>query len=311
VKKVIVIGGSTGAIQVLCQILEGLPADLDAAVLAVIRISQQGSLLPVVLERCRHYPVSSPARAEPIKAGKVFIAAPNRHLIVRSHCAVSWMGPRENRHRPGIDPLFRSAARTYGNHVIAVILSGLQDDGVLGALAVKARGGVVIVQDPDESMASDMPRNVLRAMKPDLCLKVGDIPAQLKKMTRQGPAIKSPKISAEERAKISKQECLLEPFGLTCPECGGVIITTGNGWRKQYRCHVGHIFSRESFTEAHADALERALWAALRKLNEQRSIQYSLAKDHTLGTLMRKRHRENGEAAELDMQLLHEILLGL
>jgi two-component system chemotaxis response regulator CheB len=189
VRKVVVIGGSAGGIPALCEILKDLPADFAAPVLAVIHTSQGSRFLPEVLKRCSRLDVVSPKTAEPIAAGCIHVAAPNRHLIVKSHCAISWMGPRENRHRPAVDALFRTAARIYRSQVVAVILSGALDDGSAGALAVKARGGTVIVQDPDDASVSDMPANALRAVKADFCLRAKEIPAQLVKEVSKGRPI--------------------------------------------------------------------------------------------------------------------------
>jgi len=248
-------------------------------------------------------------KAEPIEAGRIYIPAPNRHLMVNSHCAISWMGPRENRHRPSVDTLFRMAARVYRRHVIAVVLSGALDDGSAGALSVKARGGTVIVQDPAEAQVQDMPANVLRQVKTDYCLPLAKIPALLVKLTSKSRPIKFRKPTAKDCESLSHivyHEN--EPSGYTCPECDGVLMKIGNGRKAQFRCHVGHAYSLDSFTAAHSDALERALWVALRKLNEQQSIQENLARETLPSDSLKKRHQENADSARRDMRLLHEIL---
>jgi two-component system chemotaxis response regulator CheB len=310
---VIVFGGSAGSIPGLCAILKELPADLAAGALAVVHTTQESTHLPEVLGRCSAFEVTSPKGAEPIDSGRIYIAAPNRHLIVKSHCAVSWMGPRENRHRPAVDTLFRTAARMYRGHVIAVVLSGALDDGSAGALAVKSRGGTVIVQDPKEAMVNDMPVNVLRQVKTDHCVPVGQIPPLLVDLVAKSRPMKSQKVSKKECEALSEMpNGEVEPQGYSCPECGGVLAEIVSGKTVKFRCHVGHSFSLESFSEAHADALERALWVALRKLNEQRSIQENLARGcYGPNGSLKKRYRENVAAAEHDMKLLHEILARL
>lgn len=311
-RKVIVIGGSAGAIPCLCNILKELPATFPAAILAVIHTSQQSRFLPNVLQRCDGMPVVSPQNAEPIVPGQIYVAGPNRHLVVRSHCAISWMGPRENRSRPSVDTLFRTAARAYRSHVIAVVLSGFLDDGSAGSLAVKARGGTVIVQDPREALVGDMPANVLRQVKTDYSLPWKQIPALLVKLASTGPPLKYRKPTPKQCQLLSENGVgETEPPGYTCPECGGVVMKIENGGRSQFRCHVGHEFSLESFSEAHADALERALWVALRKLNETHSFHSTLAAGHGVSKLLKKRHQENADAAQQDMQLLHQILARL
>lgn len=312
VRKVIVIGGSAGAFQCLCDILKEMPADLPAAILTVIHTTQQSRYLTSVMQKCAAMSVFSPNDAEPIVEGRIYMASPNRHLIIRSHCAVSWMGPRENRHRPSVDALFRSAARVYRSHVVAVVLSGALDDGSAGALAVKARGGTVIVQDPREAAVEDMPSNVMRRVKTDYSLPWKEIPPLLLKLASAGPSLKFRKPTPKQCQTVGEIALAeMEPSGLTCPECGGVVLKVENGQRRQYRCHVGHIYSLESFTEAHADALERALWVALRKLNETHALQHGLAQDGGISDRMKKRHQENADAAQHDMGLLHQILARL
>src|SRR4051812_3949429 len=166
-RKVIVLGGSVGGIEALGRVLQGLPSDLPAALLAVVHLSEASSLLPKILQRRTRLTIVSPNKPEPVRPGRVYVGLPDRHLVVRNGCAISLKGPRENRHRPAVDALFRSAARAYRSKVVAVVLSGMQDDGSAGALAVKARGGVVVIQEPSDAEAPDMPRNVLRHVSPD------------------------------------------------------------------------------------------------------------------------------------------------
>jgi two-component system chemotaxis response regulator CheB len=310
VRSVIVFGGSAGGLQALSTILKALPDKLAAAVMAVIHTSQKSMYLPEVLGRCSGLKMTNTDQAAPIESGRLYIPSPNRHLVVKSRCAVSLMGPRENRHRPAIDALFRSAARAYRSRVIAVVLSGALDDGCSGALAVKARGGTVIVQDPADAQVEEMPVNVLRQVKTDYCLPLAEIPAMLKKLVAASPAMKL--------RKVSRQDCIAaesdlngdekEPPGISCPECGGALLRVKDGETVQFRCHVGHNFSMESFSEAHADAVERALWVALRRLNEQRAIQRSLSETSNANPELKKRYLENAAAAEHDMRLLHEVL---
>jgi two-component system, chemotaxis family, protein-glutamate methylesterase/glutaminase len=311
---VIVFGGSAGGIPALCSVLERIPHTLPAAAMAVIHTSQKSNLLPSVLARCSHLDVISPREtAEPIAAGRLYVAAPNRHLIVSSQCAVSWMGPRENRHRPAVDALFRSAARAYRNHVIAVVLSGALDDGSAGALAVKARGGTVVVQDPDDAEVGDMPGNVLRQVKTDHCVPASEMAALLADLVAGKRPMKMKKASAQSCKHVAERvgEREMEPVGFSCPDCGGSLLEIKDGKTVQFRCHVGHSYSLESFTEAQADALERAMWVALRKLNEQRSLHLSLARGEIEDPDLKRRYLENASAADTDMRLLHQILARL
>lgn len=312
-RNVIVFGGSAGAIQALSTILPGLSADLAAAALAVVHTSEKSSCLPGVLGRASQFEVIEAKKAAPIQSGRLYLPLPNRHLIVRERCAVSLMGPRENRHRPAVDALFRSAARAYRSHVIAVVLSGALDDGTVGALAVKARAGTVIVQDPTDAQVEAMPANVLRHVKTDHCVPAAEIPALLAKLVAESTEMKQRKASRKQCAAADADLFVdeKEPLGFSCPECDGVLTQIRNGETVQFRCHVGHSFSLESFSEAHADAVERALWVALRRLNEQRAIQENLSESACGNPHIRKRYQENAAAAEHDMHLLEEVLARL
>jgi two-component system chemotaxis response regulator CheB len=311
-RKLIVLGGSAGGVEALSTLLKDLPADFPAPVLAVIHIGESENMLVEVLQRSTKLQVSSPTEPEPLADGRVYIAPPNRHLIVRDGCVLAAHGPRENRHRPAIDALFRSAARAYRSKVIAVILTGALDDGVAGSLAVEARGGTIVVQDPAQARNPDMPANVLRQIKTNYCLALSDIPPLLIKLSSTGEPIAHSKPTAAQCASLSEDESLptTEPLDYTCPECNGALLRIPSGESEQFRCNVGHIYSLESFTMAHSNAVERALWMALQRLNEKRSLHDHLARS-TKDPDLRRRYQENAAAAAEDIRLLKEILARL
>jgi len=178
-----------------------------------------------------------------------------------------------------------------------------------GALAIKSRGGIVIVEDPATAQVPDMPLNVLRQVGSDYCLPVDQIGSLLVKLASNGNGRHDKHRVAQRICKelVHPLEREVEPQGITCPECGGVLDQMGNGAAAQYRCHVGHTFSVGSLTEGHTDALERALWIALRSLNEQHTLQQGLARS-TRDSAMRRRYQENAEAANRDKEKIHEIL---
>jgi two-component system chemotaxis response regulator CheB len=311
-RRVFVLGGSAGSIKALCTVLKELPGDFPAPLLAVIHIGEGENMLREVLQRCTKLEVTSPVDAEPLVEGKVYIAPPNRHLAVRKGCVFATHGARENRNRPAIDALFRSAARAYRSRVAAVVLSGALDDGVAGCMAVEARGGTIIVQDPKQAANPEMPENVLRQIKTDYCLPVQEIGALLNTLARNGESIEQPTPTAAECAQSSYEGSLpiTNPLAYTCPECNGSLSKIVNGESEQYRCNVGHIYSLESFSLAHSNAVERALWMALQRLNEQRSVQEHLA-GRAQDPRARRHYLENASAAAEDMRLLKEIIAGL
>jgi two-component system, chemotaxis family, protein-glutamate methylesterase/glutaminase len=313
VKRIVVVGGSAGGIRAFCTLLKALPQKFAAPVLGVIHISEEANSLAEVIQRCTRLKIVDLKTPQAIRAGKVYVAPANRHLIVKSGCAVAVMGPRENRHRPAIDTLFRSAARAYRNSVIAVVLSGALDDGSAGALAVKARGGTVVVQEPDDAEVPDMPANVLRQVKTDHCAKLEQIPSILKRLVSQNGKMDLPE-RGESDCEVNIDgfpAAENEPIAFTCPECGGALLQVEDGKTVQWRCHVGHRFSLSSFSEAHADAVERAIWVALRKLKERTAINNHLTHVPTTSPQLRKRFQENSAAAEHDIKLLEEILTRL
>jgi len=291
-----------------------MPATFPAPVLAVIHVAETSNNLTDVLQRCCTLKVVDPHKAMPLRPGKVYVAPPNRHLIVKSGCAVAVMGPRENRHRPSVDTLFRSAARAYRRSVVAVVVSGALDDGSAGALAVKSRGGTVIVQDPDEAEVPDMPMNVMKQVATARRLALNEIPAALTRLASANGTADLPEVSDNECLGNGEPKLMAsenEPIALTCPDCGGALLQTRAGKTMQWRCHVGHRFSLESFSEAHADAVERALWAALRKLKERQTVEEQLARDKAISPDMRRRFKENGIATASDIRLLEEVLTRL
>lgn len=188
--KIVVIGGSAGSINVLKVILGGLPKDFGAAILAVVHIGAQESILPSLLECRSALPVRHARQGEPLLAGQVLIAPSDLHLTVTrdgDHAfAQLSRAAKENHARPAIDPLFRSAATAYGADAIAVLLSGFLDDGTVGLQAIKARGGIAVVQDPDEAEASDMPASAMEHSSVDFVRRVEEIAPTLVELVGRG-----------------------------------------------------------------------------------------------------------------------------
>jgi two-component system chemotaxis response regulator CheB len=190
-------------------------------------------------------------------------------------------GPQENRHRPAIDPLFRSAAQAFESRVIGVLLSGTLDDGTAGLYAIKESGGVTIVQDPDEAIAPGMPRNALKHVQIDYCLPAQGIASLMVSLTsssiplkefvpRYDPVLtKEIKIAEFDMAEINSEDKPGSPSVFTCPDCSGTLFEISEGDVSRYRCRVGHAYSPENVLKAQGAALDRALWTALRMLEER------------------------------------------
>jgi two-component system chemotaxis response regulator CheB len=172
---IIVIGASVGGVETLTQLVAHLPEDLPAAVFVVLHISPDApSVLGRILSRSGPLPARAAQDDEPIQHGRIYVAPPDHHMLVKQGYVSVVRGPKENRPRPAIDPLFRSAAAAYRSRVIGVVLTGLLDDGTAGMLAVKRCGGTAIVQDPEEALYPDMPRSVLETMQVDYVIPVAE-----------------------------------------------------------------------------------------------------------------------------------------
>jgi two-component system chemotaxis response regulator CheB len=293
VDRVVVIGGSAGSVYALKEIVARLPGDFPAAVLVVIHISPGArSLLPEILEAAGRLPASHAADGEPLRPGRIAVAPPDHHLLVRGGRLRVIRGPQENRSRPAIDPLFRSAAQEFGPAVIGVILSGLLDDGTAGLVAVKVAGGTALVQDPNDALHSAMPRNATRYVQADAVLPAAGIGERLAILVRETvpdnrrPAAGARKSSAEkdrereaeirvaefDMDQIESQDHPGTPSTLACPDCHGTLWELGENDLLRFRCRVGHAFSSESMVAAHDESVERALWAALRALEERAAL---------------------------------------
>jgi two-component system, chemotaxis family, protein-glutamate methylesterase/glutaminase len=290
--KIVLIGGSAGAIKALKLILPMLPQDFPAAVLIVTHIGSQKSIVPEILGRCCAMPVRHATDGEPIIPGRVLIAPPDEHLTVIAKDGKAYTrlvhGPKENHCRPAIDPLFRSAASAFRKDSIGVVLSGYLDDGTVGLQAIKACGGVVIVQDPIEAEARDMPASALEHVDVDRVLRVGDIGPALVNLvsTEIQPADRSHResiskvpdwITIENRltawnSDMNDIDKIGKPSSLTCPECAGALWEIGDHAPIRYRCHTGHAFTAKVLETLQRDAVEDAIWGAIRALHEQERL---------------------------------------
>ncbi|HKT48540.1 MAG TPA: chemotaxis protein CheB [Candidatus Acidoferrales bacterium] len=259
-RDIIVIGGSAGGVEALKTVFSALPRDLPASVFAVLHTTPHTpNLLPTLLSGVTELRTKGAADGEPIEHGRAYIAQPDRHLLVaNSHVHLS-AGPKENRTRPAINPLFRSAAISYGPRVIGVILTGTLDDGTLGLWEIKRRGGVAVVQDPKDAQHDQMPISAIQNVEIDFRVPLNEISPLLVSLVRgQIP-----------RGKEAPQFPMhSQPTRLTCPECHGPIERRTFGNITELVCRVGHSYSPESMLVAHDEAEERALWTAVQMLEE-------------------------------------------
>lgn len=288
-RDIVVIGGSSGATAPLKAILGGLPADLPASVFIVLHIPARSvGILATVASASGVLPVRQAEDGMRIEPGHVYIAAPDRHLMLVDGAIRLGRGPRENMVRPAIDALFRSAAIAYGSRVIGVVSSGLLNDGAAGLDAVKRCGGVALVQDPSDSIADEMPLAALEATVADLCIpsaRMGDVLSDLVRAPA-GPALPIPPdlplevdIAAGERLHSDGLQRIADPVALSCPACGGVLSRMQAGQPLRFRCQVGHGYTADALATEQESRVDEAMRVALRIIEERAELVARMADD--------------------------------
>jgi two-component system chemotaxis response regulator CheB len=293
-QDIIVIGASAGGVEALRTVAAGLPVDLPAAVFVVLHIgagSDGRSYLPEILSRAGRLPAVHPRDGEPIQRGKIYIAPPDCHLMLERGTMRVSRGPKENRTRPAINPLFRSAASAYDGRVAGVILTGSLDDGVSGLAEIKRRGGVAIVQDPATAFFPSMPSNALERVDVDHIAPVATIPTLIYRLAisdRDGR-------NREERMEKTAT-------GLTCPECRGPLSEERQGRIVEYACRVGHRYTPLAMENEHQDTVERTLWSSIVALEEAADIAETLAPELGPQSLQESR-RKRAQAAAIKAML--------
>jgi two-component system chemotaxis response regulator CheB len=285
-RDIVVVGGSAGGIRALLALTAALPARFAASVFVVLHTSRDSpGLLPEILSQ-RGWPLAQHATNEtPFEPGNIYIAPPDRHLLVTSAGRMRLThGPKENRFRPAIDPLFRSAAVNFGPRVIGIIISGGLDDGVAGLSAIKTTGGLAIVQHIDDAEVPTLPRNALAHVEVDHCLPAGEIGRLLGDMTQSNGVdavpdtgitpMKKRELEIEVRQADPSHELeseffqLGQPSMLTCPECSGALLRMNDERILRFRCHTGHAFTAGSLLVALKERIEEALWGSVRVIEE-------------------------------------------
>jgi len=280
-RDIVVIGASAGGFDALRELLAALPFGLGAAVLIVLHTSPDSpGNTADILERVGRLPVVHPQDGDDIVHGCVMVAPPDQHLIVDGSRVRLLRGPKENGVRPAVDPLFRSAVRSYGPRVVGVLLSGALDDGTQGLSEIKQGGGLAVVQDPHEAAFPCMPLSGLRHVAVDHVLPIEGIAELLIRLA--DPDDLEPTESLRPSDEFSDPEVLqgvhsTVPAAITCPECGGALRDASEEGVVRFQCHVGHAYNADSLLTEHDAMLERALWTALRTLEESACLRREMA----------------------------------
>ena len=287
-KDIIAIGGSAGSSVALKRVLRDLPRDLSASVFVSTHVPAHGpSLLADVLSGAATMPVTRALDGQPIERGHVYVAAPDRHLLLVDGTIRLGEGPRENMARPSIDPLFRSAALSYGPRVVGVVLSGLLNDGASGLHAIKACGGTTVVQHPLDAEADQMPLSALEATEVDHVAPAADLGRLLAAIARSdaGLGVIPPddlrlevEIAAGARLGSHNLRQIASPSALSCPDCHGVLSEMKEGHPLRYRCQIGHAHTAETLA-ANIDEVDEAIRVAMRVMEERVTLVERMALD--------------------------------
>ncbi|MGB3788526.1 MAG: chemotaxis protein CheB [Phormidesmis sp.] len=287
--NIVVIGASAGGVAALQKLFSQFSPDVQAAFFVVLHIpAESPSVLATLIDRAGPLSAKAAEDGEKIKMGHVYVAPPDFHLLVKPDCVRLHRGPRENRHRPAIDPLFRSAAIAYPGQTIGVVMTGYLDDGTAGLLAVKRCGGIAIVQDPEDADCPDMPMNAIAEVDVDYQLPLHRIGKTIMQLVSQSATdvdevpkdiVMEAKIAEQTMSDIGREENLGHPVPMSCPECHGPLWQMDGQISKRYRCHVGHGYTAKALMVSQDMVVEQALWAAMRTMEERANMSLMMSKN--------------------------------
>ncbi|WP_394846062.1 chemotaxis protein CheB [Pendulispora brunnea] len=302
------IGASTGGVRALLDVVSRLPADLAAAVFVVLHEHPlHQSRLPQLLASRGTLQASHALHGDTIVPGHIYVAPPDNHLMLGRGVVRVLRGPKESGHRPAVDALFRTAAASYGPRVIGIILTGQLDCGTAGMLSIKARGGVGIVQNPHEAEARSMPQSALDHATIDHVATLEELPALITRLVSE-PAGEAPAGQVSPALMRFEGKERGTPAMFVCPECQGTVSEASLGDFTVFRCHTGHSFTLESIDTEQANEVERALWAAVRALEEGATMSKRLAS--TAAGDLREKFIEKAHAQARNAKVVRDLILG-
>ena len=288
---IVVVGTSAGGMKALISLVEQLPKDFPAPLLIVQHISADatGNALLNVLNEKGKLKCIHAKQGTNIESGHIYFAPSDHHLMVEKNGTILvTKGAQENRSRPAIDPLFRSAAAAFGNRTIGILLTGYLDDGTAGLIAIQRCGGISIVQDPADADYPDMPKNALNQMKPDYCIPIAEMGSVLSTLMTRKPKkqlaipddiLKEAKIAQRVLSDLPSVNSLGEQVPFNCPGCGGVLWKMSKGPGLRYRCHTGHAYTAASLLAEQTEKIEETMWTALRMFEERKNLLTTIAND--------------------------------
>jgi two-component system chemotaxis response regulator CheB len=319
-RDIVVIGASSGGITALLDLVRTLPRDFPAPIFVVQHMAPYAhSLLPELLSQVSPLPARHPRDGEAVQAGTIYVAPPDHHLLIENDKVLVKRGPKENRFRPSVDALFRSAAYGYGPRVIGVVLTGYLDDGTSGLWCIQRLGGVAVVQDPHDATAPAMPTNALEFVEADYVVPLAELSALLVRLTTE-PVVAPPvvpKVYTELigiEINIAKNDNAFEMgiinqghlTAFTCPDCHGALTQLIEGKMIRFRCHTGHAYTISSLLSEVSESVESLLYQSMRGLEESKMLLQHLGEhfakegqQNVAGTFLTKAEQAGKQAREV------------
>jgi two-component system, chemotaxis family, protein-glutamate methylesterase/glutaminase len=323
-RDIIVIGASAGGVEALQTFARALPADFPGSIFITLHFPEHGtSVMPRILSRAGPLPAVHAVNGEPIVRSRIHVAPHDHHLLLTPHSLRVTRGPKENGNRPAVDPMFRSAAIAFGPRVIGVVLTGNLDDGTAGLAAIKRRGGIAVVQDPEDTLFPSMPRSAIENVAVDRVVPVKQMPKIIAElMEKPIPLVEYPiaksdimenDLSAATPDSVGLPETdrpgQLSSYG--CPDCGGVLWELRDGEFLRFRCRVGHAWTADALLAEQSETRDDALWVALRALEESAILSRQIAARHRQRGAQRLADRfdDQGRATEERADVIRNALL--
>ena len=300
-RDIVVVGASAGGVEATTLVAQGMDRAFQGSAFFVLHLMPYThSYFPHLLSRASGGAAAHPGNGEPIRPRRIYAAPPDHHMVLDPASIRLTRDPEHNRHRPSIDVLFHSAAQAFGPRVTGVLLSGADDDGASGLLHIRREGGVTIVQDPEEAAFPQMPRSAMDRFDPDYILPAAEIGRRLVQLVREDVK--------PERERRDAQPPSVEQAPFSCPDCGGPLTETRRGNTAEYRCIIGHSYTADGLVRAGAETVERALWAAVRMLEDGATVSRRVASLMEESSPNRAVYEERAKAKEDHARIIRSMM---
>lgn len=312
ISQIVVVGTSAGGLSALKILISQLPKDFPLPVLVVRHVSPDatGNVILDELNKLNTVSCQHAESGKDLKPGHLYLAPSDHHLMIDGKLKMLvTKGAHENRSRPAIDPLFRSAAVALGEGVFGILMTGYLDDGTSGMKAIKRCGGICIVQDPEDAEYPDMPKNAINNVEVDYCVPLSEIGALLSKLTlRKSQKRKTPpkdvlteaKIAERVLSDLSSVNQLGYQVPFNCPGCGGVLWKVEKDTSLRFRCHTGHAYTAASLLAEQTSKIEETMWTALRMFEERKNLLTEIAEGKDGVGSQSARERANTSQVHID-----------